>query len=162
MRRDPHEHAASSSLLRRVLLVAFFLAGASGVAGCGGGPEHNPNLLPEHEMLGRELALALTYDQMRAPDVAELLAAGANPNARIPQKLTPTPLGWENTAIMAAAYFGRPEIVALLLRAGANPCERDARGADARWFAAEGTRAFADAPRGHDAVHYLLQSARCL
>jgi hypothetical protein len=128
--------------------------------GCGPPPE-NPNLLPRREMLGRELALALTYDQLAPPDVAELLAQGADPNSRAPQKLTPNPLGHRNTALMAAAYFGHPEIVGMLLQAGANPCAQDLNGANAGWFSAEGLRAFADAPRRHDGVQYLLSGARC-
>lgn len=137
-------------------------AGALGqvALGCGAPPE-NPNLLPRREMLGRELALALTYDQLAPPDVAELLSQGADPNSRAPSKLTPNPLGHRNTALMAAAYFGHPEIVGMLLQAGANPCVRDDNGADARWFTAEGWRAFADAPRRHDGVQHLLAGARC-
>src|SRR5262245_41359794 len=51
--------------------------------------------------------------------VVELLKQGANPNAK--QKLT----GW--TAISVASYYGYPDIVKDLVRAGADVNVRDVR-----------------------------------
>jgi ankyrin repeat protein len=75
--------------------------------------------------LGQQLLVAAGADDR--PAVRRLLAAGADPNARVPGR-RPSGKAVQGTALIAAAEHGRLEVARVLLEAGADPSRTNSDG----------------------------------